>query len=282
MTWNSGANEGDAGDAEGQALHNLLNNTLTKQLAVSLEPLKLSLTTKLEDLKNQSMVNTTRICTAILNDSAGLITHFSDTDKKSFELGSGLEGLNSMFKPSSKSSNHKDEITFLERIAKSTEVTEENTGELGGIKDLVIGAGADLLFGTNNMVKDKTNRGDFAADLTGQIILNLLGLAKGGVVSGGFRAFANGGVANRPTLGMIGEGRYNEAVVPLPDGKSIPVVGAGGNNNVTVNVAIDSDGKSKAEVSGGGNAKELGYLVSQAVQSELVEQQRPGGLLSAY
>jgi len=107
-------------------------------------------------------------------------------------------------------------------------------------------------------------------------------LANGGVVSGGFRAFANGGVANRPTLGMIGEGRYNEAVVPLPDGKSIPVVGAGGNNNVTVNVAIDSDGKSKAEVDGGGNAKELGYLVSQAVQSELVEQQRPGGLLSAY
>ena len=47
--------------------------------------------------------------------------------------------------------------------------------------------------------------------------------ANGGVLSGGFRAFANGGIVDRPTLGLVGEGRYNEAVVPLPDGKSIPV-----------------------------------------------------------
>ena len=26
-----------------------------------------------------------------------------------------------------------------------------------------------------------------------------------------------------PTLGLMGEGKYNEAIVPLPDGKSIPV-----------------------------------------------------------
>jgi phage tail tape-measure protein len=49
------------------------------------------------------------------------------------------------------------------------------------------------------------------------------GFANGGVISGGFRAFANGGVVTRPTLGLIGEGRYNEAVVPLPDGNKIPV-----------------------------------------------------------
>jgi hypothetical protein len=35
--------------------------------------------------------------------------------------------------------------------------------------------------------------------------------------------FANGGVVNGPTLGLVGEGKYNEAIVPLPDGKSIPV-----------------------------------------------------------
>ena len=105
-------------------------------------------------------------------------------------------------------------------------------------------------------------------------------LANGGIAPGGFRVFASGGIANRPTLGMIGEGKYNEAVVPLPDGKSIPVTGAG--NNVTVNVAVDAQGQSAAtEVSGNG-ARELGYRVSQAVQAELVEQQRPGGLLSAY
>ena len=47
--------------------------------------------------------------------------------------------------------------------------------------------------------------------------------ANGGVARGGFRAFANGGVVGGPTLGLMGEGKYNEAVVPLPDGKSIPV-----------------------------------------------------------
>ncbi len=47
--------------------------------------------------------------------------------------------------------------------------------------------------------------------------------ANGGIAPGGFRAFANGGVVSGPTLGLVGEGRYNEAIVPLPDGKSIPV-----------------------------------------------------------
>jgi len=106
-------------------------------------------------------------------------------------------------------------------------------------------------------------------------------MAMGGVAPGGFRAFAKGGIANRPTLGMVGEGKYNEAVVPLPDGKSIPVIGGGG-NNVTVNVSVDAQGQSAATETTGSGARELGYMLSQAVQQELVHQQRPGGLLSAY
>jgi tape measure domain-containing protein len=50
-----------------------------------------------------------------------------------------------------------------------------------------------------------------------------MAFANGGIAKGGFRAFANGGVVSGPTLGLVGEGRYNEAIVPLPDGKSIPV-----------------------------------------------------------
>lgn len=62
--------------------------------------------------------------------------------------------------------------------------------------------------------------------------------ANGAVWHGGFtpfHAFASGGIARRPTLGLIGEAGMNEAVVPLPDGKSIPVVMRGG-GNVTVNI----------------------------------------------
>jgi len=116
--------------------------------------------------------------------------------------------------------------------------------------------------------------------------------AKGGIAEGGFRAFASGGTVKKPTLGLVGEGKYNEAVVPLPDGKSIPVMGSTGGgdntNNITINVNVDQDGNAKTETQqeGGGmdgeSAQQLGYMVSQAVQAELVEQQRPGGLLSRY
>jgi hypothetical protein len=57
--------------------------------------------------------------------------------------------------------------------------------------------------------------------------------ANGAVWTGGFQAFANGGMVKGPTLGLIGEGKYNEAIVPLPDGRSIPVQmrGAGGSGS---------------------------------------------------
>ena len=58
--------------------------------------------------------------------------------------------------------------------------------------------------------------------------------ANGNILKGGFQAFASGGIVTKPTLGLVGEGRYNEAVVPLPDGRSIPV--KGGAPNVEINV----------------------------------------------
>ena len=61
-----------------------------------------------------------------------------------------------------------------------------------------------------------------AMDVAGNYAPNFT-FANGGIAPGGFRAFANGGVVSGPTLGLVGEGKYNEAVVPLPDGKSIPV-----------------------------------------------------------
>lgn len=105
--------------------------------------------------------------------------------------------------------------------------------------------------------------------------------ANGGIAIGGFRAFANGGVVTGPTLGLVGEGRYNEAVIPLPDGKSVPVdLGgtAGGQsvNNVVVNV--DASGSKVGGDSDKGN--QLGRVIAAAVQQELVKQKRPGGILA--
>lgn len=69
--------------------------------------------------------------------------------------------------------------------------------------------------------------------------------ARGAVFPGHFEAFAQGSPrVTRPTLGLIGEGSRPEAVVPLPDGRSIPVDMRGGGDggpNVTINVmAMDS------------------------------------------
>lgn len=53
------------------------------------------------------------------------------------------------------------------------------------------------------------------------------------------RKYANGGIANRPQMALYGEAGP-EAYVPLPDGRSIPVTMAGGQQGVVVNVINQS------------------------------------------
>jgi tape measure domain-containing protein len=115
-------------------------------------------------------------------------------------------------------------------------------------------------------------------------MLDLDKYANGGIAQGGFRAFASGGIVTGPTLGLVGEGRYNEAVIPLPDGKSVPVDlgGMGGaGNQITSNIVVNvnSDGQNQSQQSGNGNA-ELGKKIEGAVKQVIVGELRPGGLLA--
>ena len=72
-----------------------------------------------------------------------------------------------------------------------------------------------------------------------------------------------------------------EAVVPLPNGKDIPVEMKGGGtsqqNNVTVNVTVDNQGQGTTESSqsDGERGGQLGAVISMAVQKELQNQKRP-------
>lgn len=63
--------------------------------------------------------------------------------------------------------------------------------------------------------------------------------ADGGVMSSKgalpLNTYASGGIANSPQMAIFGEGRMNEAFVPLPDGKSIPVNLQGGSGSITIN-----------------------------------------------
>jgi len=77
-----------------------------------------------------------------------------------------------------------------------------------------------------------------------------IGLAGGAVLPGGFepiKGFQEGAIVKRPTLGIIGEGPYPEAVLPLKGGK-IPVDVRSPSVTVTQHVHISAiDAKSVAE-----------------------------------
>lgn len=66
----------------------------------------------------------------------------------------------------------------------------------------------------------------------------IFGLARGGIMTAQgllpLQKFASGGIASGPMAAIFGEGRMNEAYVPLPDGRRIPVVQKGGKGDVTV------------------------------------------------
>jgi tape measure domain-containing protein len=109
--------------------------------------------------------------------------------------------------------------------------------------------------------------------------------ANGGVASGGFTAFANGGMVTGPTLGLVGEGRYNEAIIPLPDGKSVPVQlsGAAGGNAAPINTSIVvnvKNGQAESQMSGN-QGNQLARELEGAVRQVILKESRPGGLISS-
>jgi len=98
--------------------------------------------------------------------------------------------------------------------------------------------------------------------------------------------YSTGGVAKGSTSGYPAILHGTEAVVPLPNGKSIPVeMKSGGQqtNNVTVNVSVDKNGSASSSASGDdSNVENFGRAISKAIQEELSKQQRSGGMLSPY
>ena len=111
----------------------------------------------------------------------------------------------------------------------------------------------------------------------------------GGVFSEGKKVpgYAVGGVARGSSAGYPAVLHGTEAVVPLPNGRSIPVEmksGGAQNNNVVVNVSVDSQGRGQTstESQSGADAGNLGNVIAKAVQQELQNQKRSGGILNPY
>ena len=140
----------------------------------------------------------------------------------------------------------------------------------------------DIKDGIKGLIKGTSTLADLARTVADRFLdmslnLMLFGNAGGQTVTGGLfklLGFANGG---RPPVGrpsVVGE-KGPELFVPDRSGTIIPNNQLGGSTNVVVNV--DASGSS---VEGdAGQAEQLGNAISQAIQAELIEQKRPGGLL---
>ena len=122
---------------------------------------------------------------------------------------------------------------------------------------------------------------------------DFLGIAKpryGGVFDEGRyggvmpKGYGVGGVAKGPDGGYPAILHGTEAVVPLPNNRSIPVDlqgRTGDENNVVVNVTIANDGSTQQDAQASTRrGADMGKLVAAAVQEELLNQKRSGGILN--
>ena len=104
-------------------------------------------------------------------------------------------------------------------------------------------------------------------------------------VDGQIQKYAYGGIVNRPTMfpmkngmGLMGEAGA-EAILPLRRGANgkLGVESSGGGSTI-INVSVDASGT--AVEGNTGQANEFGNVLAAAIQAELINQKRAGGLLS--
>jgi len=174
----------------------------------------------------------------------------------------------------------KEQKLEQDRITEAAKETKRVMEELGksiatGISDALV----DVLMQAKS-ISDVVNAllNDMARQFLRLGINTALKASFGGIFDA-LPSFAQGG---RPPIGkmsLVGE-KGPELFIPDTAGTIIPnnQLGSGGGGNVVVNVAVDATGSSvEGEEEEG---RQLGRLIAAAVQSEIVQQKRPGGLLA--
>ncbi len=170
-----------------------------------------------------------------------------------------------------------EQMTKQEEIAKKINGAFKQIGEdIGtGITDALVGA----IEGTRTL-------GEAARSIINDLASSLLRLGInmaltglfGGTKIGGFLGFANGG---RPPVGkasIVGE-RGPEIFVPRTAGTIIPNNQIGGGGDIT-NITVNVDASESSVEGDTGQSQALGRQLATAIQTELIKQKRPGGLLA--
>jgi tape measure domain-containing protein len=174
----------------------------------------------------------------------------------------------------------RDQKTEIDKNAEAAEALKGKFAQIG--QEIEDGIVQNL----TNAVKGTQTLAEAAIKVLNQMKRKLVEIAIqkafagiGGPIGGFFGSLfgrANGGrvSANQPY--MVGE-RGREVFVPTTSGTIIPNNQMGGTTN---NIVVNVDASGSAVEGDEDRGRELGRLISVAVQSELVQQKRPGGLLA--
>ncbi|HEH9905182.1 TPA: tape measure protein [Escherichia coli] len=161
-----------------------------------------------------------------------------------------------------------------------------------GLVSVWAGGGFDgLMSGSSGSTSGFNNLTSSAADGTNGIpaipkFANGGIFGKDGVIP--LRAYQKGGIANSPQLALFGEGDMNEAYVPLPDGRTIPVTlstdGMSGGGNVLSPVSIEINVHSDGSTTESGDTESIWNNAAQRMKAialeTIAQEKRPGGSLN--
>ena len=175
-------------------------------------------------------------------------------------------------KPKKKKEDAEDNST--KNLKKQVELTKYLND---GYKKVAETVGQTLAQGVKGLIKGTQTLGELLSNVANRMADMLLDVAIGGLFKSiGIPGFASGG---RPTVGkpaVVGE-EGPEIFVPRQAGKVIPNDQLGGGGSVNISVSVDASGSSVQGDEQQG--RELGRMISAAIQAELIKQRRPGGLL---
>jgi len=164
-------------------------------------------------------------------------------------------------------------------------------GFFGGLGGLLFGALGGGFGGGGSGVTPFNSGLNF---LGGASPLPLNFSAQGNTFGNSIVPFARGGLVESPTLfkyarggtmraGLMAE-NAPEAILPLqrmPNGDLGVTAAGGGKGTIVNNVSVNVDASGSSVSGDGEQSRQLGKVISEAVQAELVKQQRPGGLLGS-
>ena len=209
--------------------------------------------------------------------------------KKQFEP----EDAKQLIKLLEKNEKLKDSIDLMEKEKKKAEELKQKFADIGeeietsikdNLRDSITGAQSfgEAMRNILNRIRDKiidtqldrafSGFQDNFKKSGGKGIGGFLGGILGGL-------FANGG---RPPVGkasIVGE-RGPELFVPKVAGTIIPNNKLGGGDNVTNMVTVNVDASGSSVAGNSIDAQALGAAIGAAVQTQLIKEKRPGGLLT--